>query len=881
MSFLRLFNRFVLRSLWREKTRSAVSVLAIALGIAVMTAIRLANSSVTDTFEAAVDSVSGSASLRIRGTAGRFDERLLKDVQWLTEYGQVSPVVESYAMYSEPTRSEKSGETFSRGEILHVIGVDVLLDFPLRDYHVLKTGEGTSKPVARDVLRLLNDSQSIILTEKFLRRHKLRVGDRIALVFGSRQQWLEIRGVLLNRGPARTLDGNFALMDIAAAQWAADRLGTIDYVDLLVDDDQLAEGVLSDIASRLPAGLTVELPDAASARADTMISAFQFNLTALSMVALIVGVFLIYNTVTISVAARRVEVGILQAVGAGRTVVLLLFLAEACMLAGVGVLLGLPLGRLLAVAAVNATSQTVETFYIAAVAETSVHALRLSGWDVLVAAAIALPLSLLAAWLPAWEAATVPPIEATRGQGTRLSSANLRRTVIAAAVCGGCGWLLTRCQPVAGIPVWAFVAELLFMLGGALLTPLILTAACRLSPRVASLILPVVRVEWRLAAANLLSGLPRVSVSVAALAVSLSMMVAIAVMVGSFRETVVYWLDSVLSAELSVKPVMQTSSVGEARLSAVAVDAIRRDPDVVDTLWFASRQIPFRNRNIRLTVTDMGKTLERGRLLFKSSAPSMTVLASGEPNHVLVSESFALRFGAEQGETVQLPTADGFAGFRVAGVYYDYASNQGTVMMDGPVYHHYYRADDPAQTPQHLSIYLTAGADAAAVRERVLQKLGDEQQVYCVTNVEVRREAMRIFESTFTITYALQLIAIIVAGLGVASTLITLIYQRQREIAMLSLVGATGRQVRRVIMIEALILGVVSQAIGVAVGIVLALVLIYVINVQSFGWTIQVHLPWWFLAQSTLLVVLAAAMFGLYPAVRAASVDSLQTVREQ
>jgi putative ABC transport system permease protein len=435
-------------------------------------------------------------------------------------------------------------------------------------------------------------------------------------------------------------------------------------------------------------------------------------------------------------------------------------------------------------------------------------------------------------------------------------------------------------DPLHGQPVWGFAAELLFMLGGALLTPLVLLFACRASRMAATWVMPGSRVEWRLASANLISGLPRVSVSIAALAVSLSMMVAIAVMVGSFRETVVYWLDSVLSAELSARPVMQTSSVGEARLAASAVETIRKDPDVVDTLWFASRQVPFRNGCIRLTATDLSKTLQRGRLLFKSSRPSASDLAAA-PDPILVSESFSLRYGVEQGDEVDLPTADGRGRFQIAGVYYDYASNQGTVMLDATGVQRHYGEANVSQAPQHLSIYLTRDADAEQVRTRLLNNLGVQQQVYCVTNSEVREEALRIFESTFTITYALQLIAIVVAGLGVASTLVTLIYQRQREIGMLSLVGATCRQVRRVIVIEAVILGSVSQLIGVVVGVVLALVLIFVINVQSFGWTIQVHIPWWFLGQSTICVVLAAAAFGLYPAIRAASVDALQTVREE
>ena len=201
--------------------------------------------------------------------------------------------------------------------------------------------------------------------------------------------------------------------------------------------------------------------------------------------------------------------------------------------------------------------------------------------------------------------------------------------------------------------------------------------------------------------------------------------------------------------------------------------------------------------------------------------------------------------------------------------------------MDAAVYGRLFGQNDPTLTAQTLGVYLRTGANPELVRGRILEQLGDNEQVYCVTSREVRAEALKIFESTFTVTYALQFIAILVAGLGVASTLITLIYQRQKDIGLLSLVGATCKQVRRVIVFEAVMLGGVSQLIGIFVGMLLALVLIYVINVQSFGWTIQFHLPFQFIIQSTVLVLIAAGLFGLYPAIRAAGVDALQTVREE
>ncbi|REJ97316.1 MAG: hypothetical protein DWQ35_01795 [Planctomycetota bacterium] len=876
---MRLFKQFILRALWREKVRSVVAILGVALGVAVMVAIRLANVSVVETFSAAVDSVGGHASLRIRGRAGRFDERLLLELDGLRRFGQLSPVIETQAMIAEPRIDEAERVGFPRGDLLHVLGVDILLDYPLRDYHVLATQRGGEQS-AREVLSLLSDPYSVILTEKFLRRAGLRVGDKVPLVFDSTTQEFTIRGVLLNRGPARTLDGNFALMDIAAAQWAAKRLGVLDYVDILLEEGVDPARAEVEIAQLLPAGLLVETPEAASGRSQTMIAAFQFNLAALSAVALVVGLFLIYNTVAISVAARRREIALLQIAGAPGRTVLRLFLGEAFLLAFIGLAIGLPTGRLLAAQAVQGTAQTVETFYIQGVAESSAAALRLSLTEVVVAALIAIPLALLAALVPALEAASLSPVATARGLGSRWGARRLRLLLLGSLTAAAGGYALTFGPPLWGRPVLGFLAELLFMIAGALLVPSILRVGCRLAQRLAEL-LPRGGNEMRLAAANLLGALPRVSISVAALSVSLSMMIAIAVMVGSFRETVIYWLESALSADLAAKPVMQTSAVSEATLSPQAVKTIRQDPAVADTIWFSSRQVVYRETNIRLAVTELDKTFERARLLLKEGPPDRYTADWGTQADVLVSESFAIHFDCRVGDVVELPTRVGQEPFTVVGVYYDYASNQGTVMMDMAVYERHYALPGVAVTPQAMSVFLAEGADPGEVRTRIVNQLGADEQIYLVTNRELRREVLRIFESTFTVTYALQLIAIVIAGLGVAATLITLIYQRQRELGLLSLLGATYRQIRRVIVLEAILLGGVSQLLGTGIGILLALVLIHVINVQSFGWTIQVYLPYAFFLQSTLLVLIASALFGLYPAIWAARENALAVVRQE
>ena len=498
----------------------------------------------------------------------------------------------------------------------------------------------------------------------------------------------------------------------------------------------------------------------------------------------------------------------LQAVGASRRTILCLFLAEALLLSLVGIAVGIPAGRLLATGAVAATSQTVEIFYIANVAQASAATLGLSRLEVLTVIAIALPLALLAAPVPAWEASTVAPIDAVRRPRSGLSAKTISRLTMASVVCCGVGWLLTKAPPLHGKPVCGFLAEMVFMLAAAVFTPVFLAMVGSIVRRVGKTAVAG-STELQLAAANLDGGIGRVSISVAALAVSLSMMIAIAIMVGSFRETVTYWLDSALTSDLAVKPVMQTSSVSEERLSRRVVETIRGDRDVADTVWFSSRQIPYQNRQVRLAITEVKKTLEHGHLLFKSPQTTPGELAA---DCVFVSESFANLYHARLDSTITVPSPAGPLPLRVAGIYYDYASNQGTILMDQVTYQTHYRESDPNFAPQHLSVHLVPGVDPEEVRQRLISAVGEDERIYCVTNQEVRHEALRIFESTFTITYALQLIAILVAGMGITSTLITMIYHRRRDIGLLSLAGATKKQLKRVFVFEAIVLGAFEPA---------------------------------------------------------------------
>jgi putative ABC transport system permease protein len=849
---IRLFRTFIVRRLLLERLRTITTLVGVALGVAVVVAIQLANAGSVRGFETALDTMSGRTAVEIAGGGTGLDETVLPSLGWLREFGTASPIIEG-----DMAAAFEDGRT----EAMRVLGVDILRDAAIRDYE-LTTGAPAASgdvPLSR-FLDLLTSPNAIVIAATFAERHGLEVGDTLRLISGDRVLPFTITALLADEGPARVLDGNFVLMDIAAAQLAFDRLGRINRVDVRLNANVDVSGALANIATRLPAGLEAQRPARRGEQVERMLAAFHMNLTALSWIALIVGLFLVYNTVTISVVARRGEIGMLRALGVTRGQVVTLFLGEAAALGIAGSALGLGLARLLADAAVGLTASTVSTLYVATAAAPP----GLAAAHVALAFGIGVPLSLLAAAVPAREAAGVPPMAAIRGGDTLDTRFRLRPGFLVSpiALLALAAWLATL-GPVEHLPIFGYLSALAIVGGAALLVPAVIFGVGRVSR---APLRHLFGVEGLLAHANLAAAIPRLSISVAALAVALSMVVAIAVMIGSFRDTVSYWVVQTLQADLFISPGMRAVSGMEQTISPDVIAAARAHPDVEAIDTFRNTDMTYDGQLVVLGAGTFETVASKGSLLFKSPADGRAALRSAiGRDAVIVSEAFSTKFGVGDGDTVMLPTPAGPRSFAVLAVYYDYATERGVVVMDRGTFSRHF-GDLP---PTGVSAYLRDGADADSVRSAILSGLPEGRRVFIYTNRRLREEILRIFDSTFSITYALEVIAVFVAMLGVAGTLVTLVIERTRDLSLLRSIGADRRQVRRMVVIEAGLIGAISQAMALAVGFALSLVLIYVINVQSFGWTIQFHLPVFFLAQATVMVIVATVVAGIYPAHRA------------
>ncbi|MBI4442872.1 MAG: ABC transporter permease [Acidobacteria bacterium] len=844
------FYRFVVRFLWGigrsgDRLRTLLSLVAIGLGVGVVLAIELANQSAIHSFQSSLLEISGRTNLSILGPHG-IDEMWLPQLRQLADPDvQLSPLIESTAVIA------------STQEVLRVLGMDIVQDRPFRDTALRET------PVSpRQFLLLLVDPRSVVVGENLARRYQLEPGSRIALLVNDRQEEFTVRGILALQGPGQALAGNLVIMDIAAAQLAFARLGRVDRVDLIVPEEKLAAYEAS-LPSQLPAGLRVERPEARAAQTETMLRAFRWNLTALGYISLVVGAFLIYNTIAISVVRRRAEIGALRALGATRAQVLRLFLGEALLLGAMGGLLGIALGRVLAGLALRFISATVNALYLAA----PPAPVQLDLSMAFLAVAIGSVTALVSALLPAMEATGVLPAEALHhGAHEHRHGLALRRYAAVGAgllaLAGGAAYLpsLVSVASVAGLPLFGYLAALLVVVGCSFLMPLLVVQFARLLDRPVQ---TLAGIEGRLAARGLAGSPARIAVLTMALATAVAMMASVAIMVGSFRHTVQVWASQTLRADLFLRPAAQRAGASDARIAPEIVQIVRATEGVEAVDAFRGLDILYDGKPAVLGAGDWPVLARYGNLLFLDGRSAAEVLAGNSSRRAIVSEPFAIHHKVGSGQTVQLDTPSGKASFEVAGIYYDYTNDRGTILLDRKAYRELFHDD----TASALAVYLRPDAADELVRAELGGRLARQgYQLLIVPNAALQQVVLRVFDRTFAITYALEVVAILVAALGIGNALLALTLERRRELGILRILGCTRSQVRKLILTEATLVGVLGNLVGWAMGLLLSLILIFVINKQSFGWTIQFVYPWGFLAGAGLAIWLVTIVAGLYPA---------------
>ncbi|NCF69338.1 MAG: FtsX-like permease family protein [Chloroflexi bacterium] len=845
--------RFGHRYLQRHPWQTVLMVIGIMLGVAVVVAIDLANASASRAFDLSTDMVVGRATHQIIGGPTGIEEKLYSDLRRQGLEAPTAPVIVEYV--SSPDLD---------GQPLQLLGVDPFAEAPFRNY--LSSSNNSIPLVDQGLTDFFTKPGAILISTDLANRYGLAIGDTLGLNVAGQEQEVTIAGLLepadtLSR---RALEG-ILLVDVSTAQELSGRFGVLDRIDLILDGED--ETLVDQIESQLSPEYQLVEVAARAGSLSQITAAFRTNLVALSLLALIVGLFLIYNTMTFSVVQRRPLFGTLRALGVTRGELFRMIISEALMAGIIGTSLGLLLGIILGQGAVRLVSQTINDLYFVV----SVRGVAIPPSSLVKGGLLGVLATALAAAAPAWEAASVTPQLALSRSGLEdKASTVVSRVAIAGLILilGGAVVLFLPSQ------------DLIVSFGG---TFAIIVGAAMLTPQVTGLLLrgfaPLSGRFWgaigRLAPRNVVKSLSRTSVAVAALMIAVSVTIGVSLMISSFRNTVEVWLTQTVQGDIYISPPAAAGSQNTGIIDPAVMTILASWPGVERIDTYRAVEVESADGPLTLAYTQ-NPNIGAERIYRSADREPAQIWPAMLDGAVLVSEPLAnrLKLPAE-GAAISLRTPDGLRDFPIAGTYYDYASSQGIVLMAHPTFVSIWGDD----TIGAVSLRMAPGIDGEELALDLANALAPIQLLDVRANASLRTEALAVFDRTFAITSAMQLLTTLVAFIGVLSALLSLQLDKQKELGVLRSVGLSVRQLWRLVLYESGLLGASAGLLAIPTGFALAVILIYIINRRAFGWTLQLHLEPYPFIEAFAVAVIAALAAAVLPTWRMSKKVVAQAIR--
>ncbi len=845
-----------------------LNVLGVAVGISVVLAIQLANLSALAAFRSTLDVVAGKSNLEITADGARFDERVFRDVRLMDGVVHASPALEAVLMTPDHP-----------GQYLRLTGLDPFSHRPFLNFEFSSDDAphdmGLDEQKPGRAMDWLKDPDGVAITSELGKKLGLAPGAKLEVFVDGRRRTLRVRDWIRFDRDHMGADEHLAVMDIAAAQELLGAEGKLDRIQLIVRGKPA--DLIPALEKLVPPDACVALPVRRGSQIANMLGAFQLNLMAMSLIALLVAGYLLHTTMTTFVVRQRRSIGILRAMGFTPGQVQRVVLLEALLVGSVGIVLGISGGMLLARWSLDSMNTAISSLYLL------VHVERLSvdAWTLWMIGGLGWIATLAAAWRPAREAANIPPTDALSfAQPSHWVGSRRGNFSKLGWLCLGCGALAVHGALhsewhwlgfVAGllwmlalscwIPSWTFVAEKILLK--------ILPANGRMAP-------------VHLGLKNLTSSLHRSTIAVAAFMTAFSMMLGTSVMIDSFRSTVDYWVNQTVRADVYLTTASNLAlNSGEAlpAQSAKEIPAIKgvMDVDTYHEIWVDAPDSPGGlSHKIKLACIDFAVLQRHQHLAFKGMMPKDFV-SMRQSNGVLVNESFSTHYGKREGDVIMLRTPSGKTEFKIEGVFYDYSTDSGLVLMDHALYAQLWK--DPKI--YSYAIYLDGTRTPAEVKAEIEKRFGQESRLAIFLNRELHDEVLRVFDQTFAITMSLRAVAVAVAALAVFLTLATLIAERGREMAIVRALGMGRMGVLGMTLTEASLLGALGWFMGCVGGLGLSWLLAFVINKAYFGWSIQWRLDPSILATAFVLALPAALLAGLLSGFRAIKTPVIEALRHE
>ena len=827
----------LLGELRAHPARTAIAVVAIAIGVAMAYAVHLINGAATDGFARTLRTLTGSADLEIRGTAAGFSEAVYPLVANLPGVEAASPSVMVQAHLP------------GRAEPLDIVGIDVFRAAAVQPGLIGRPAN------AAGITPFLADD-AIFLSPAAMTWLGARPGDPLVVQVGLQTRRLRVAGTLAATGGGQRL----GVMDIGAAQWRLERLGTLQRIDLKLRPGADEQAVGSRLTRLLPAGVYVSTPAETVRRSADLSRAYRVNLTVLALIALFTGAFLVFSSQALAVIRRRGQFALLRVLGLRRAELLRLILAEAALQGALGAGLGLALGYAVASATLAWAGGDLGVGYFKGV----VPAVHFDAAAALVFGLLGLASAMLGSVAPAREASRAPPARSLRAGDEETALRGLQSFMPGLSAIAA-GVALSFLPAVGGLPIAGYLAIALLLTGGIALVPRLAKGVFVRLPEARNIPLHL--------ASTQLSGAPgRAAIGLAGILASFSLMVAMAIMVSSFRTSFDQWLDVVLPADLYLR----AGTPGDSAYFSVADQRLVAATQGVERAEF-QRSIPVSLDPEKPPVMLIGRSID-------PADPASRLALVGNPRQprpgeappVWVSEAMVDLYGYALGQRVLLPLAGRWVAVTVAGIWRDYARQNGAVVMERQELARL-TGDDSAN---EAALWLLPGSGEAQVEQLLRQRLANGDRIEYSSPGQIRARSLRIFDRSFAVTYLLEAVAIVIGLAGIAVGFGSQALARSREFGMLRHIGVSRRQVAAMLALEGALLALLGVAAGLILGGAVALILIRVVNPQSFHWTMDMHLPWQLISGVALVLVAASAATAAWAGRRAMAADAVRAVRE-
>ena len=835
--------RFLLKHPWHF----LLSILGVALGVAMVISIDLSNSSAQRAFSLSAEALTGKTTHQIQGSGDFLSDQVYRDLRLTTGYRNSAPVIDGYGTLQGLDRT------------FQILGVDPIAEGPFRDF--------SSQDGGIDLAKFITGQPTAVISESVLADLAKNIGDSIQVSVGGRLSDLLVVGAIAtdDKRSQQALE-SVLLIDINTAQQLFDMASQLSRIDLIIPNEN-EESIIASLSAGLPVGTRLV---STSSRTDTlsqMTRAFELNLQALSLLALLVGMFLIYNTMTFSVVQRLSLIGRLRALGVTKSEILSMILKEAVIIGLIGTILGITAGIGLAQFLLGLVTQSINDLYFVL----SVQELTIEIALILKAIILGLGATLLAAFWPAREASEAEVSTVLRRSSSesrlvqRLPTISLIGLII--GLVGGGILLLPNGGIIAGYSSLLFV-----IIGFSLFIPALMVG-------LAAVIRPIFGalsgLIGKMSVRGVVTELSRTSVAVAALVVAVAASVGVGVMVDSFRVTVVSWLESQLQADIYVQPPSVVARKADAQLQTELVQLLKETEGVesVHTVFSEDVMTTFGSSN--LVTTSLGVNASKSYQTKEIQDGFWEQFA--QEKVIMISEAYAYRFGIGINDSLGIMTDKGMQYFPIRAIYFDYASDMGTVTMNRSLYDRYF--DNRAISG--LALYANDQTEVNVLVDRLRNRAAGVQDVFIRSNKGLREASIEIFDRTFTVTVVLRLLAVMVAFVGILSSLMALQLERAREHAVLRANGMTPGQLWNYVITQTGVMGVIAGVLSIPLGLLISYVLVYVINLRSFGWTLEFMVSPSLLIQAVGLAVGAALLAGIYPSWKMARANPTEALRSE